>query len=85
MVGKRIQFDDETWEALQAVARHLSAARRRGLCGASAEIWSAGRAKGGAQRERRSAGQEAALVSREGFGFSPILPALLMGGLESLH
>jgi hypothetical protein len=21
MVGKRIQFDDETWEALQAVAR----------------------------------------------------------------
>ena len=83
MVGKRVQFNDDLGSdsgSCSPEGAHLSAARRRGLCGASAQIWSAG--KGCAQRERRSAWQEAALMPRQLLRFAPILPVLSMGGLE---
>ena len=56
MVGRRVQFADETWEAVEAVMRasglRFQQLAKRGFWGLSAKVWSAGRAKGGAQGER---------------------------------
>lgn len=48
MVGKRVQFDDETWEAVQAVARQRGRTFQQLADEAFAEllrVWSAGQAK----------------------------------------
>jgi len=60
---------------------YISATRRRGLRGIFCDCWSAGRAKGGAQRERWSTHQKMALMPCEDFRLSAIFPALLVCSL----
>ena len=42
MVGKRVQFDDETWQAIVALADRSRGANRRGFRGPPQEAQAAG-------------------------------------------
>jgi hypothetical protein len=70
MVGKRVQFDDETWEAIMAVARQRGRTFQQLADEAFGDLLQRhGQPVGlkAALKESRGPWQEAALMSREGF------------------